>query len=164
MSKVRESGTKSKSGCSPPCPVFQIIPWNWKDLTNRKVPVKKVFWHVILHSYMCNALCNFFIKIESNRCFPKTYFEIKSTWPIKSSMEEIVLSRDSKELFEQGFVKCFNQNRKHVEAQSQRTGTLADFTIPLLDCQKQPPEVLYKKTILKNFAISKLNTCVGAYF
>ena len=46
--------------------VFQIITWNWKHLINRKVQGKKVFWHVILHSYLCNALCKFFIKIESN--------------------------------------------------------------------------------------------------
>ena len=104
--------------------IFQITPWNWKHLTNCKV-----FWHVILHSYLCNALCNFFIKIESN-CFSKTYSEIKSTWPIKSSKEEIDLSRDSKELFEQRFVKVFDQNRKHVEARNQRTGTPADFTVP----------------------------------
>ena len=32
--------------------------------------------------------------------------------PIKSSKEEIDLSRDSKELFEQRFVKVFDQNRK----------------------------------------------------
>ena len=36
-----------------------------------------------------------------------------------------------------------------MEARNQRTGTLADFTVPWWDCQKQPPEVLYKKTILK---------------
>ena len=74
------------------------------------------------------------------------------------------MSRDSKELFEQRFVKVFDQNRKHVEVQSQRTDTPADFTVPWQDCQKQPPEVLYKKTILKNFAISTGNTCVGVYF
>ena len=47
--------------------VFQIIPWNWKQLTNCKVQGKKVFWHVILHSYLCNALFKFLIKIESTR-------------------------------------------------------------------------------------------------
>ena len=51
-------------------------------------------------------------------------------WPIKSSKEEIDLSRDSKELFEQRFVKAFDQNRKHVEARNQKTGTPADFTVP----------------------------------
>ena len=32
----------------------------------------------------------FFIKIESNSRFSKTYSEIESTWPINSSKEEIV--------------------------------------------------------------------------
>ena len=56
--------------------------------------------------------------------------EIKSTWSIKSSKKEIVLSRDSKELFDQRFVKVFDKNRKHVEARIQRAGTPADFTVP----------------------------------
>ena len=33
------------------------------------------------------------------------------------------MSRDSKELFVQRFVKVFDQNWKHVEARKQRTGT-----------------------------------------
>ena len=41
--------------------------------------------------------------------------------------EKIVLSRDSKELFMQRFVKVFDQNSKQVEAQNQRTGTPADL-------------------------------------
>ena len=48
--------------------------------------------------------------------------------------------------------------------QNQRTGKPADFTIPCYDCQKQPSEVLYKKTTLKDFARSTRNTCVGVYF
>ena len=51
-------------------------------------------------------------------------------WSINSSKEEIVLSRDSKELFVQRFVKIFQQNWKHMETQHQRTGTPADFTVP----------------------------------
>ena len=47
-----------------------------------------------------------------------------------SSKEEIVLSRDSKELFVKRFVKAFDQNRKHMQARNQRTGTPADFTVP----------------------------------
>ena len=74
-------------------------------------------------------MCKFFIKIESN-CFSKTYSDIESMWSINSSKEEIVLSRDSKELFVQRFVKVFDQNWKHVEARNQRTGTPADFTVP----------------------------------
>ena len=57
-------------------------------------------------SYLCNALCKFFIKIESN-CFCERYSEIKSRCPIKPSKKEIDLLRDSKELFEQRFVKVF---------------------------------------------------------
>ena len=71
----------------------------------------------------------FFIKIESNSRFSKTYSEIESTWPINSSKEEIVLSRDSKKLFAQHFVKAFDQNRKQVETRNHRTGTLADFAV-----------------------------------
>ena len=48
----------------------------------------------------------------------------------KIKQQKIDLSRDSKELFEQRFVKVFDQNRKHVEARNQRTGTPADFTVP----------------------------------
>ena len=39
---------------------------------------KKVFSQVILLSYLCNTLCKFFIKIESNLHFSKTYFETKA--------------------------------------------------------------------------------------
>ena len=52
---------------------------------------------------------------------------MENTWPINSNKEEIVLSRDSKELFVQRFVKVFDQNVMHVEARNQRTGTPADF-------------------------------------
>ena len=74
------------------------------------------------------------------------------------------LSGDSKELFEQRFMKVFDQNQKHVEVRNQRTGTPADFTVPLQDCQKQPREVFFQRTIPKNFAISTGNTCVGVCF
>ena len=62
--------------------------------------------------------------------FSKTYSEIKCMWPINSSKQEIVLSRDGKELFVQHFVKVFNQNRKHTEVWNKRTGTPADLTVP----------------------------------
>ena len=65
----------------------------------------------------------FFIKIESNSRFSKTYSEIESTWPINSSKEEIVLSHDNNKLFVQLFVKVFDQKWKHVDEGNQRTGT-----------------------------------------
>ena len=59
-----------------------------------------------------------------------TYSDIKSTWPMKSSKEETDLSRDSKELFEQRFVKVFDKNRKYVKARNQTTGIPTSFTVP----------------------------------
>ena len=53
--------------------------------------------------------------------------KLKARYQSTESKEEIVLSHDSKELFVQRLVKVFDQNRKHVEAQ---TGILADFTVP----------------------------------
>ena len=51
--------------------VFQLIACNWKHLTNHKVQGKKVFWHVILQSYLCNALCKFSSKSKAINVFPK---------------------------------------------------------------------------------------------
>ena len=59
------------------------------------------------------------------------------------------MSCDSKELFVQQF--CIKI--KHVEGQNQRIDTLADFTVLWYGCQKQPPEALYKKVVLENFAV-----------
>ena len=83
--------------------VFQIISWNWKHLTKRKVQAKKVLWQLILHN-QCATLCVSFS--ESNKCFSNSYCEIASTWLINSSKIEIVLSGDSKELFVQSV--CVN--------------------------------------------------------
>ena len=68
----------------------------------------------MLHS-SCATLCvRFSSRWKAINVFPKSYSEIKSMWPIKSSKEEIVLSHDSKKLFEQHFVKVFDQNQKHL--------------------------------------------------
>ena len=58
--------------------VFQIIPWNWSHLNNRKVQGKKFFWHLILHSYLCKALCKFSPKSRSINVFPKQILESKA--------------------------------------------------------------------------------------
>ena len=60
-------------------------------------------------------------------------------------------------------VKVFDQNRKYVGVQNQRIGNPGDFTVPWQDNQMQPPELLYKRAILKNFAISTGKTCIGVY-
>ena len=54
--------------------VFQILPWNWKHLTNWKVHGKKAFWLAILHSYLYDTLCKFFTKIESRLMFSQNIF------------------------------------------------------------------------------------------
>ena len=50
---------------------------------------------------------------------------------MSSSKEEIVLSRDSKELLVQRFMKVFEQIRKHVDAWNQRTGWLYSIVVGL---------------------------------
>ena len=55
--------------------VLQIIPWNWKHLTNRKVQGKKVFWHVILQS--CAFVC-FSSKSKAINIFSKHILKSKA--------------------------------------------------------------------------------------
>ena len=130
---MKKRGTKSKLGFSMPCFVFQIIPWDWKHLTNRKVQGKKVFWHVILHT--CATLCvSFSSKSQIMNVAPKHILKPKA--------------RDQS-----------NQARKklicHVITKNHLSNVL---------WSKSKPEVLCKKTTLKNFAVSTGNTCVGKYF
>ena len=44
--------------------------------------------------------------------------------------QEIVLSRDSKELFVKRFVKVFDENWKHMEERKKKSGNPAAFTVP----------------------------------
>ena len=62
---------------------------------------KKVFWHMLLHSYLCNALFFAFHQNQKEQMFSQNIF-----WNLKQlinnpSKEETVLSCDSKELFVQ---------------------------------------------------------------
>ena len=68
-----------------------------------------------------------------------------------------ILSRDSKVLFVQLFVKVFHKNRKHVEARHQRTG-------PPIDLPYRSRTARNSHAILKNFTISTGNICVRVYF
>ena len=125
--------------------VFQIISRNWKHLINDEVQAKKVFWNVILHSSLCNASCKFFIKIESNQCFCKTYSE--------SSKKEIVLLRDCKELFVQRFVEVFDRDEstwrpETKEQTTQMTLSYCDRTVRSSH-RRLPIQIV----VLKNFAI-----------
>ena len=91
---------------------------------------KRKFFDMWYYTVTSATLCvSFSSKSKAINVFPKHISEIKSMWPINSSKKEIVLSRDSKELYLQCFVKVFYQNRKHVDVQNQRTGTPANFTL-----------------------------------
>ena len=58
---------------------FQIVPWNWKHLINRKVQGKKVFWHMILHIVTCATLCvSFSSKQKAINVFPKHILKSKA--------------------------------------------------------------------------------------
>ena len=48
-------------------PVSQIIFWNWNHVINREMQAEKVFWHVILHSYLCNVFCQFFCQNRNRK-------------------------------------------------------------------------------------------------
>ena len=74
-------------------------------------------WYYIV---TCAQLCvSFLSKLEGINVFPKHILKSKAyDQSIHSSKEEIVLSRDNKELFVQRFVKVFDENWKHMEAKS----------------------------------------------
>ena len=54
--------------------VFQIIPWNWKHLTNRKWRGR----HVILHSYFATLCVSFSSKSKAINVFPKHVLKSKA--------------------------------------------------------------------------------------
>ena len=58
--------------------LFQIISWNWKHLINFKAQAKKVFWHMMLHTCLCNALCRFSSKLKATNFFPKHILKLKA--------------------------------------------------------------------------------------
>ena len=66
----------TKSGFSPPCSVFQIIPWNWKHLTNPKVEGKSFdTWYYIV---TCATLClSFSSKWKAINLFPNHILKSK---------------------------------------------------------------------------------------
>ena len=63
---------------------------------------KKVFSHVILHSFLCNNLCTFFIKIENHFFFPKQILKSKARVNQFNQGKKCFV-RCSKELFMQRF-------------------------------------------------------------
>ena len=134
-----------------------VLSWNWKHLINRKVQAKKVFWHIILHDCLCNALCKFFIKIKATNVFPKYILKSKargqSIQVRKKLLCNVIIKNHLCNILCKFLIK--------MEVWNQRTDTPANFTVIWSGCQKQPPEVFYKKAVRKNFAIFAENNCVG---
>ena len=144
--------------------VSQIISWNWKHLINHKC---RVLTHYILYSYLCNTLCKLFIKIESNyNDFPKYILKLKAH-------DKSIEAR--KKLY------C------HVTVSNYLCNALWMFLIKIArggarrgDFKEQAPQLTLrhcgrtvrsshlrwsiKKAVLKNFAISTGNSCVGVSF
>ena len=97
VSKVSKSQTKSKLEFLLPyfnsiflrSSIFQIIFWNWKVLINCIIQATKVFWHLILHSYLCNVLYKFSSKLKATDILSKIYSEIEIRWSIKTSKEKL---------------------------------------------------------------------------
>ena len=119
----------------------------------------RTWYYIILHSYLCNALRKFFLsKSEAINVFPKHI-------PKSNTRDQSIQAR--KKLFCHVILKnnlcnvCesfWSKLKAHGGAKSKNRHA------SLLSCtMEQPPEVLYKKAVLKNFAISTGNTCVGAY-
>ena len=68
----------------------KIIPWIRKHLTNCKVHWKKVFWHMILHSFLCNALCKFSSKPKAINVFPKHILKSKAHDKVTQARKKMI--------------------------------------------------------------------------
>ena len=74
------------------------------------------------------------------------------------------MNTNNQETFrEQRLVKVFDQNQKHVEVQNQRTGTPSGFMCHGRAVRISHQRFCIRKLLLKFFAISTGNTCVGVY-
>ena len=80
------------------------------------------------------------------------------------SKEEIVLSRDSKELFVQRFVRVFLSKSKAGGGVKSKNKHHSRLYILWYDCQKQPSEVFYKKAVLKISQYSQKTPALESIF
>ena len=117
-------------------------------LINRKVQEKKVFGDVILYCYLCNALCNFFMKIESSK--PKA--RDKSIQGRKKVLCQVIVKLSVQVSYK--FLIIFESAWRRE--------------LTLLYCgrtdRSSHRRFSIKKAVLKNFTISTVNTCVGVSF
>ena len=142
-------------------PFFKSYPEIGSTWLRTKCRGRKSFdtWcYIVTCARLCVSVSS---KSKAINVFPK-HSEIKSTWPIKSSKEEINLSCDSKELFEQHFLKVFDQIRSKWRCEIKEQVAQLALLYHGRDCQKQPLEVFNKKPIpIRNI---HREHCVGVYF
>ena len=116
---------------------------------------------MILHSYLCNALCKFFIKMESNYCFSKTYSEIER-YPLIQARKKLTCHVIA---FVQRFLSVFDQYRKHAGARNKKKQTPQ---LALRYCgrtvRSSHRRCSVKNAILKKFVISTGNTALESLF
>ena len=138
--------------------IFWIVYWNWKHLINLKAQAKKVFWHMILHSYLCNDLyiC-FSSKSKATNVFLQHILKSKA-WDqsiqAKTKLFYLVAVRNYLWKF---LIKIESMWRCKVKEQAPQ--------LALLHCSRtvrsSHQRCSLKKALLKNFAIF---TCVGLSF
>ena len=105
---------------APHSSVFQIIPWHMIFNT----------WYYIV---TCTMLCvSFSSKLKAINVFPKYFLKSKAR-------DQSIQAR--KKLF--WLVKVFDQNRKHVEAWNQRTGTVIDYFFLYPPILSGPPILMH---------------------
>ena len=129
-----------------------------------KVQGKKVFWHVILHSYLCNALRKFFVKVESNWCFSKIYSEIKArdqSIHARKKLFYLVIAKNYLFTVSWKFlIKIkYTWGREIKEQAPQLTLLYRNRAV-----RSSHRRCCMRKLFLKFFAISTGNTGVGVYF
>ena len=89
---------------------------------------KQVFSHMILHSYLCNALCKSSIKIESNYCFSKRYSESKARDQLIHAKKELFCRVIVKNYLRNVLCKFLIKMEARGGAKS-KTDTPVDFTV-----------------------------------
>ena len=116
----------------------------------------------VIHSYLWNVLCMFFIRIKNN-CFSKTYSEIKSKW-YKSiqARKKLVCRVAVKNCLCNVLCKFLIERSKAqggAKSKNRHPSWLYYTVVGLSEAATK--SVLQKKLFLKNSQYSQKKTCVG---
>ena len=106
---------------------------------------------MILHSYLRDTFLRLLSKSKAINVFPKHILKSKARDQSNQARQKLFCLVVVKIIWAT-FHESFDENWKHVEMQNQRKAP--QLTLLWYDYQEQPPEVLYKKAILKDFARS----------